>query len=105
MDYETGLDVSAHPYRKDEGHHSGGDKNGRQKGALPKQVKRWKNDGEDKQLRQEPSDQDAPPAQPCGFHGRRILAVTPLFGARSRETGPAALVPSGRATPSASSEA
>ena len=72
MDYETGLDVSAHPYRKDEWHHGGGDKNGRQKGALSKQVERWKNDGEDKQLRQEPSDQDAPPPQLCGFHTQNL---------------------------------
>src|SRR5258705_2945682 len=81
MEYETRLDAPSHPYCKDERHHCRGDKNSREKGLLPKQVEHWKDDGEDEQLRQEPSDQHAPPPQPCGFHIRRILAVTPLSDA------------------------
>jgi hypothetical protein len=73
MKDKTRFDAPAHPHRKDERHHCGGDKNGRQKGALPKEVEHGKNDGEDEQLRQEPSDQYAPPPQLCGFHTRRIL--------------------------------
>jgi hypothetical protein len=76
MEYESRFDAPAHPYRKDERHHRGGDENGRQKGSLPKQVEHWKDYGEHKRLGEEPSDQYTPKPQLCGFHTRRILDDT-----------------------------
>jgi len=61
MKYEARLGASAHPYCKEQRHHCRSDKNRRQKGSLPKQVEHWKDDGEDDQLRQEPSGQYASP--------------------------------------------
>jgi len=59
MKDETRFDAPAYPHRKYEWHHCGGDKNERQKRSLPKEVERGKNDGEDDQLCQEPSEQYA----------------------------------------------